>query len=56
MSEFKDSFIVTLPSDFISDLNEKNTISNYKVYFKDAFDLKKTYECGLVEIIYPTVV
>ncbi len=49
-------FIVTLPSDVISESNINNTMSNYKTDFNDPFDLKGSYECGLVEIIYPTTV
>jgi hypothetical protein len=56
MSDEKNNFIITLPSDVFSENNRNNTMSNYKTDFIDPFNLNGSYECGLVEIIYPTSV
>ena len=50
------SFLITLPSDFTSELHPNNIISNFKTEFKVPFNLSNNYECGLVEIIYPTTI
>jgi len=49
-----DYFTVTLPSDNFNINFEENTMSNYITELKDVIDLKREYEVGVVEMIYPT--
>ena len=51
-----ENYLLTLPSDFTSDVFKNNKISNYKIDFKNPFKLTEDYECGLVEMIFPTSV
>ena len=49
-------FLLHIPSDFSSETIKDNTISNFKINYDESFKLSLDYECGLVEIIYPTSV
>ena len=52
----ENNFIINLPSDTFSEIHQENTISHYKTDFKIPFVLSNNYQCGLVEIIYPSSV
>lgn len=49
-----DNFIITLPSDSFNSNFQNNTLSNFTTELKDAIDLKRQYEVGIAEVIYPT--
>lgn len=46
------SFYLTVQSDGDTHMEEKNTISNFKVHFGHALDLKGKWEVALAEIFY----
>ena len=52
----ENNFIINLPSDTFSEIHQENTISHFKTDFKIPFELSNNYQCGLVEIIYPSSV
>lgn len=46
--------ILVLRSDFYSKLNANNTQSDFTINFDNPLDFTDGYNCGLVEVIFPT--